>query len=62
MIQLNLLDACHKCKDFEPKKVHLYNTIVNFDYIPCYDVTCENIEKCRALLDYLKKEVNKNGK
>lgn len=61
MIQLDLLEACHKCPDFEPKKVHLYNTIVGMEYIPCYDVTCENIEKCRVLLEHLKKEVNKNG-
>lgn len=61
VIELNVLEACHKCPDFEPKRVHLYNSLVNFEEVPYYEVTCENIDKCRALLEHLKKEVKKDG-
>ena len=62
MIKLELLDACHSCQHFEPIKTNNHtlmyeDTVVE---ITC-DITCSNIEKCRALLEHLQKEVKKNG-
>ena len=62
MIQLDLLEACHSCSDFEPIKTNCHTLMYEGKVleITC-DITCSNIDKCRALLEHLKKEVNKNG-
>ncbi len=63
MIKLELLDACQNCPDFDPIKTNGYDLMCMGEVIErnC-TITCENIEECRALLDYLKKEEKKNGK
>lgn len=61
MIELNVLNACHNCLDFKAKSEYLYDTVVNFESTPYHEVTCVNMNKCRALLEHLEKEVEKNG-
>ena len=62
MIKLGLLGACHTCSNFEPIKTGEYNVMYMGEIaeVNC-TVTCVNIDRCRALLEHLKKEVNKNG-
>ena len=65
MIKLELLEPCQNCKDFEPIKTNEFDTF--YEGGCCYyaTVTCGNTEKCRALIQYLQKylqkEVKKNG-
>lgn len=62
MITLDLLQACENCKDFEAVSGDRIDVIsvnrVEYHHI----VTCENIDKCRALLEHLQKEDKNNGK
>ena len=61
MITLDLLEACENCKDFSAVSENTVNVItvdrVDYHHI----VTCANIDKCKALLKHLQKEVKNNG-
>ena len=61
MIELDLLPVCEKCSRLAPKREYEYDIVVDCEIEPCWQITCENIKTCRALLDYLKKEEKKNG-
>ena len=61
MIELELLGACENCHDFEAKSEYIGDIQSGFNVEPCYQVTCVNMNKCRALLEHLEKEVEKNG-
>ena len=62
MITLDLLPVCEDCPEFEPVKTDNYN-IMHFGKVVESNckITCENIDKCKAILEYLQKEVRKNG-
>lgn len=61
MINLELLEPCQNCSHLEPIKTDEYDTFCNFEAEHHCTITCANIEKCNALIEYLKKEVKKNG-
>ena len=62
MINLELLEACNNCPDFEATS-ECNHEIVSIDYIEhCHTITCVNIGKCRALLRQIQKGVKKDGK
>ena len=62
MIKLELLEPCQNCKDFEPIKTNEVDTFYDGKCYYYATVTCENTEKCRALIQYLQKEIEKNGR
>ena len=61
MINLELLEACKSCPDFDPVSERVCNivSITEVNYI--HTVTCKDIGKCRALLKQLQKGVKNNG-
>ena len=61
MIYLELLDACQNCSDLKPTKTGEYDVLYGGEAQHHCTVTCENIEKCRRLIAYLRKEEKKNG-
>lgn len=62
MISLQLLEACENCTRLAPKREYI-GDIQHLGWCePVMHITCENINTCRALLDYLKKEEKKNGR
>ena len=61
MIYLELLDACQNCSNFQPTKTGEYDVLYGGKPEHHCTVTCENIEKCKTLLAYLRKEEKKNG-
>ena len=62
MIKVELMEACGNCISFEVEQLNM-RTLVDGDKIEyCHSISCKHLGKCAALLEYLKKEVNKNGK
>lgn len=62
MIKLELLDACQNCPDLQPIKTNGVELMCMGEVIErTCTITCVNIDKCRVLLEYLQKEVKKNG-
>ena len=62
MITMELLDACQNCSNFEPIKTGTYDVLYGGEAEHHCTVTCESIDKCRALLVYLRKEEKNNGR
>ncbi len=60
MINLELLDACQNCPNLEPIKTNEFDAFYQGDIQHHITISCENIEKCRALLKHLQKEVEKH--
>lgn len=61
MINLELLDACNNCSDFKAVS-NCEHQIISVNYVEhCHTVSCVNMEKCKALLRHLEKEVKKDG-
>lgn len=62
MINLELLEACKNCPDFEAVSVCTHQ-VISVDYVEHFhNITCVNKGKCDALLRHLEKEVKNNGK
>ncbi len=60
MININLLDACENCPDFCAVSDCVEEMVSLNGVTYCHEITCENIDKCRALLEHLQKEVKKD--
>ena len=61
MINLELLGACQNCPNLEPVKASEFGVFYESKNEYHSTITCENIDKCRALLEHLEKEVKKDG-
>ena len=61
MINLQLLEVCEKCSRLTPKREYIGDLTHGWESEPVWHITCENIDTCRAMLEYLTKEVKKNG-
>ena len=62
MINLELLDACQNCSNLEPIKTNAHTLMYAGEIVDqSCTITCSNIDKCRALLQYLRTEELKNG-
>ena len=61
MIRLDLLEPCENCPDLYPIKTGEFTTRCGYDEEHHCTITCENINRCKSILEYLTKEVNKNG-
>lgn len=63
MINLELLDACQNCPDLDPIKTGCVDIMCRGEVVDRRStITCSCIDKCKVLLEHLKKEVNKNGR
>ena len=61
MITLQLLEACENCQDFDPVRTQDWELLDINKVEYHHTISCSNINKCKALLKHLTKEVNKNG-
>ena len=62
MIKLDLLPVCDNCPEFEPVKTGEYNIMCMGEVVESNcTITCENMDKCKAMFEYLQKEVKKDG-
>lgn len=61
MIKLELLDACQNCPDLDPIKTNSVDLMCMGEVIErnC-TITCSDINKCKALLDYVRREELRN--
>ena len=63
MIKLNLLEACHDCTEFEPIKTKCHTLMYGDEVVSTScEIICKHLGKCRALLEHLEKEAEKDGK
>ena len=61
MIEFNLLDICENCRLFHPVLADdLILTNLSGDTV-FHKVTCEHMNRCKVLLENLKKGGKKNG-
>lgn len=60
MIQLDVMGCCENCGRFEPVLKSDMITTMNGNVIR-HRISCELKEMCVNMLDYLRKEANKNG-
>lgn len=62
MIELDTLDVCENCLNFNPVLADgLVLTSLSGDTV-FHKVTCENIDKCKMLLKQLRKAINEDGR
>lgn len=61
MINMRFMQECEKCPYLEVKLNSIeIGTMSNTKYN--HIITCEHIEVCQTLKEYLRKEMNENGK
>lgn len=57
MIKLCVEDYCQNCTDFEPD-VETYTTVSAGKICNQTNVSCEHRQRCKKLVEYLRKEAN----